>query len=184
MDEIAHRNHRPTRLPESPPGTIAGLFERIRSNGLHHAGTERNRLSNCTAIETTSATFTLEEAETRGRVPIRRSGRTSRSTRALALPVKGQRGIALAEARPRDLHPGARLLPLLYPLPLPPPLEPVLPAQAAVALPHLVPLAPHRLQLRGLLRMGPLALELLVERLLLLQVEPLCALRAHRPHRQ
>ena len=59
--------------------------------------------------------------------------------------------------------------------PLPPPLEPVLPAQAAVALPHHVPLAPHLLELGGLLRMRPLALEPLVEGALLLQVVALGA---------
>ena len=53
-------------------------------------------------------------------------------------------------------------------LPLPPPLEPVLPAQAAVALPHHVALAPHLVELGGLLRVHPLALQLLVEGALLL----------------
>lgn len=60
-------------------------------------------------------------------------------------------------------------------LPLPPPLQPVLPAQARVALPHHVPLAPYLVELGGLLRVRPLALELLVEDALLLQVVALGA---------
>ncbi len=64
-------------------------------------------------------------------------------------------------------------------IPLPTPLEPVLPAQAAVPLPHHVPLAPNRLQFCGLLRVRPLTLELLVEGALLLQMVALGAERAH-----
>ena len=57
-------------------------------------------------------------------------------------------------------------------LPLPPSFEPVLPVQAAVALAHHVALAPHLVELGGLLRVRPLALELLVEGALLLFCAP------------
>ena len=55
------------------------------------------------------------------------------------------------------------------------PLESILPAQAGVALPHLVPLAPNVGQIVRPLAGGALALQLLVEGALLLQV---VALRA------
>ena len=55
-------------------------------------------------------------------------------------------------------------------LPLPLPLGPVLPARSAVPLPHLVLLAPHVCQFVRPLAGGALALQLLVEGVLLLQV--------------
>lgn len=63
-------------------------------------------------------------------------------------------------------------------LPLPPALQPVLAAQATVALPQPVALAPRGLQLAGSLDLGALPFKLLVERPLLLQVVALGAQRA------